>query len=335
MSKKHQKQLPSFTLRAAQGRKEAQKSPGLKRWRAGRKQGHLLLRLRRPSSRSLVLIQPCAFFLRHLQLSRRPGNLFYLFTPVKLKPKSPRGVRTMSMAFETRMQPSLILHAAHISLHHLYVHVEQVTGMVTSIVVLRFARTPPPLCHSWKEFFSFCSWNGGGIARELFAVLPAASSSRRSTKAHQWLAVKAAVWCLLLTTNTADNKDHTLAKSLSMFETSTQKTNRRHPTPLTHHSWFARPGVWLFPTPSWGATKFFVFLVIDTTTSLFTSRRPTAVNFNSPVQVLSHCHFCNNHFAWECVRCLPLLIFLLAWLRTTSNKQSQNCLWLVSSSYGP
>ena len=40
-------------------------------------------------------------------------------------------------------------------------------------------------------------------------------------------------------------------------------------------------GVWLFPTPSWGATKFFGFLVVDMTTSLFTSRRPTAVNFNS------------------------------------------------------
>ena len=29
------------------------------------------------------------FSLRHLQLSRRPGNLFYLFTPVKSKPKKP------------------------------------------------------------------------------------------------------------------------------------------------------------------------------------------------------------------------------------------------------
>ena len=58
----------------------------------------------------------------------------------------------------------------------------QIIGMVTSIVVLRFPRTPPPLCHLWKVFFSFCSGNGGEIARELFAILPAASSSRRSTK---------------------------------------------------------------------------------------------------------------------------------------------------------
>ena len=42
----------------------------------------------------------------------------------------------------------------------------QTTGFVTSIVVLRFARTPLPLWHSWKEFFSFRSGNGG-IARAL------------------------------------------------------------------------------------------------------------------------------------------------------------------------
>ena len=72
----------SGPLRAA---KKQKRSPG--RWRAGREQGHLLLRLRRTSSRSLVLIQPCAFF-RHLQLSRRPGNLFYLFTPIKTSQKA-------------------------------------------------------------------------------------------------------------------------------------------------------------------------------------------------------------------------------------------------------
>ena len=110
----------------------------------------------------------------------------------------------------------------------------QTTGLVTSIVVLRFGRTPLPLCHSWKELFSFCSWNGGEIARELFAILPAASaaSSRRSTKHTSVPAVKAAVRCLLLTANAADNKHHPLAKSRSMFETSTQKSDRRHPTPF-------------------------------------------------------------------------------------------------------
>ena len=91
---------------------------------------------------------------------------------------------------------------------------------------------------------------------------------------------------------------------------------------LTHHSRFARPGGLAFPNSILRSHQILRFSS-DMTTSLFTSRRPTAVNFNSPVQVLSHCLFCNNPFAWECVRCLILLIFLLAWLRTTSTKQSQ------------
>ena len=36
------------------------------------------------------------FFLCHIQLSRRPGNLFYLFAPLKTSQKSPRDVRTMA-----------------------------------------------------------------------------------------------------------------------------------------------------------------------------------------------------------------------------------------------
>ena len=98
---------------------------------------------------------------------------------------------------------------------------------MTSIVVLRFARTPPPLCHSWKEFFFFCSGNGGGITRELFAILPATSRSIPVTGSEGGGMVSAP-----LTTNAADNKHHAVAKSLSMFETSTQKTDRRHPTPF-------------------------------------------------------------------------------------------------------
>ena len=111
----------------------------------GREQGHL--RLRRSSSRSLVLIQPCAFFLLHLQLSRRPGNLFYLFTPVKTSQKSPRGVRTMGLAFEHACSPSCMQHTPA-CVTCMLSRSEQITGMVTSIVVLRFTRTPPPLCHS-------------------------------------------------------------------------------------------------------------------------------------------------------------------------------------------
>ena len=62
--------------------------------------------------------------------------------------------------------------AVHASLHHLHhaCRSAQITAMVISIVVLRFTRRPPPLCHSWKELFSFCSGNGGEIARELFTI---------------------------------------------------------------------------------------------------------------------------------------------------------------------
>ena len=88
---------------------------------------------------------------------------------------------------------------------------------------------------------------------------------------------------------------------------------------IKDHSRFARPGVWLLPIPFWGATKFFGFLVIDTTTSLFTSRRPTAVNFNSPVQVLSHCQFLQQPVRLGVRSVSPLLIFLLAWRKITSN----------------
>ena len=50
---------------------------------------------------------------------------------------------------EPCMQP--VLHAAHAMpacITCMHSRSTQITGMVTSIVVLRFARTPPPLCHS-------------------------------------------------------------------------------------------------------------------------------------------------------------------------------------------
>ena len=111
------------------------------------------------------------------------GDLATCFTCLhqSKQAKNPRGVRTMGLAFKHACSLSCMQHTpACITCMHS--RSTQITGMVTSIVVLRFARTPPPLCHSWKEFFSFCSGNGGGIARELFAILPAASSSQRSTK---------------------------------------------------------------------------------------------------------------------------------------------------------
>ena len=87
------------------------------------------------------------FFLRHLQLSRRPGNLFYQFTPGKTSQKSPHGVRTMGLAFKHACSLSYMQHTpACITCMHS--RSTQIAGMVTSIVILRFARTPPPLCHS-------------------------------------------------------------------------------------------------------------------------------------------------------------------------------------------
>ena len=77
-----------------------------------------------------------------------------------------------------------------------------------------------------RKFFSFCSGNGQSSSRSYLQLQrPPSHDDRRSR-----LAVKATVRCLLLTANATDNKHHAHAKSLSMFETSTQKTDRRHPT---------------------------------------------------------------------------------------------------------
>ena len=106
------------------------------------------------------------------------GDLETCFTCLhqsKASQKSPRGVANLGL--QTCMQQ---LHAAWCLAARQPAspacRSTQTTELVTSIVVLRFARTPPPLCHSWKEFFSFCSGNGGRIARAL-AILPAASAA--------------------------------------------------------------------------------------------------------------------------------------------------------------
>ena len=44
-----------------------------------------------------------ALFFSAIYLSRRPGNLFYLLSPVKTSQKSPRGVRTMAFKHECSM----------------------------------------------------------------------------------------------------------------------------------------------------------------------------------------------------------------------------------------
>ena len=54
----------------------------------------------------------------------------------------------------------------------------QTTGFVSSIVVLRFARTPPPLCHSMKGILFLLFWE----RRRNRQSAASAASSRRSTK---------------------------------------------------------------------------------------------------------------------------------------------------------
>ena len=90
-------------------------------------------------------------------------------------------------------------------------------SLVKRILFLLFWERRRNRQSSSRSYLSTCSF--GGLVRR---------DDRRSIK----LAVKAAVRCLLLAGNAADNKHHSLAKSLSMKETSTQKTDRRHPTPF-------------------------------------------------------------------------------------------------------
>ena len=174
-------------------------------------------------------IQPCAFSLRHLQLSWRPGNLFYLFTPVKSMPKSPHGVANLGL--QTCMQPDVLQHTpasttcmliyANHRVGDFYCRFEVRTNataivtLVKRIIFLLFWERRRDRQRALRDLT--CSFGG------LVATID---------EAYQCMAVKAAVRCLLLTANAADNKHHALAKSPSIFETNTQKTDRRHPTPF-------------------------------------------------------------------------------------------------------
>ena len=185
MSKKHQKQLPSFMLRAAQGRKVAKKSLGLRRRRTGREQEHLLLRLRRASSRSLVLrVQPCAFFsaiysclgdlatcFTCLHQSKQAKKAHVVCEPWAWPSNMHAAACSQSCMQHTPCQPASPACTSRST---------QITGMVTSIVVLKFARTPPPLSLV-KRILFLLFWERRQN-RQIFAILPAASSSRRSTK---------------------------------------------------------------------------------------------------------------------------------------------------------
>ena len=81
-------------------------------------------------------------------------------------------------------------------------------------------------------------WSAGRGRGEWGMPLVGHSHTRCAPTWYQWPAVKVAVRCLLLTTNEADNKHHALAKSPSLFETSSQKTNRRpHSLPQHKRGW--------------------------------------------------------------------------------------------------
>ena len=119
--------------------------------------------------------------------------------------------------------------AAHASLHHLRTFANH--WLVTSIVALKFSRTPPPMSHSWKELFSFVLGTAAESPEsptQSYLPLPC-RGDRRSIPVTGSAGM---VRCLLLTANAANNKHHALAKSLSMFEASTQKTDWRRPTPF-------------------------------------------------------------------------------------------------------
>ena len=171
-------------LRAAQGRKVAKKSLGLRRPRTGREQEHLLLRLRRASSRSLVLrVQPCAFSSAIYGCLGDLATCFTCYTSQN-KPKKAHVV-CEPWAWPSNMHASCPACMQHTPCHACITCMHssrstQITGMVTSIVVLRFARTPPPLS-LMKRILFLLFWERRRN-RQIFAILPAASSSRRSTK---------------------------------------------------------------------------------------------------------------------------------------------------------
>ena len=140
----------------------------------------------------------------------------------------------MAWAWPSNMHAaSLACSTRHASLHHLHAQVDLRRSLGWWLLLSSWSSHERHRhCHSWKEFFSFCSGNGGRIARSLRSYLRLPRPDDRRSIPVTGSAVKAAVLCLLLTTNETDNEHHALAKSPSLFETSSQETNRRHPTPF-------------------------------------------------------------------------------------------------------
>ena len=126
-----------------------------------------------------------------------------------------------------------VLRAAHASLHQLhvqYIYTNHCGGDFFCRFKVRTHATAAVSLVKRNRFLLF--WERRRNHQRPLRDLTCGFLVATIDETYQWLAVKAAVWCLLLTMNAADNKHHALAKSLSMFETSTQMTDRRHSTPF-------------------------------------------------------------------------------------------------------
>ena len=129
----------------------------------------------------MVLIQLGAFSLRHLQLLMRLGNLFYLFTPVKSKPKIPTWC---SGPWPSNMHAAWCL-VAHASLHHLHVDRRKPHGWW--LLTLLWGLHERHRCCVTREKNSFPLVLGTATVSpesSTRSLIPEASaaSSRRSTK---------------------------------------------------------------------------------------------------------------------------------------------------------
>ena len=134
-------------------------------------------------------IQPCAFPLHHLQLSRRPGNLF---TPVKSKPKKPTWC---SKPWRSNMHAAWCI-AAHASLHHLHVDLRkpQAWWLLYSFEVRTNATAVVSIV---KRILFLLFWERRRNRQRALRDLTCSFGGLVTTidEAYQWLAVKAAVRC--------------------------------------------------------------------------------------------------------------------------------------------
>ena len=143
--------------------------------------------------------------------------------------KSPRGVANLGL--QTCMQPDVLQHTPASTTCMLIYANRRVGDFYCRFEVRMNATAVVSLV---KRILFLLFWEQRRNRQRALRDLTCSFGGLVATigEAYQCMAVKAAVRCLLLTVNAADNEHHALARSLSMFETSTQKTDRRHPTPF-------------------------------------------------------------------------------------------------------